>query len=62
MMLDSPVDAELVDRCAEAAYVAAMSLPKDAPRFEPWLSLSEYWRRLYRVQAAAVLAVVGVRL
>ena len=59
MMLDSPVDAELVDRCAEAAYVAAMSLPKDAPRFEPWVSLPEYWKRLYRVQAGAVITLIG---
>lgn len=57
--LQAPVDSTLVERSAEAAYVAAMSLPTDAPRFEPWESLSDYWKRIYRVQARAVIDLIG---
>lgn len=57
--LEAPIAPALVEKAAEAAYVAAMSTPADAPRFEPWQSLPEYWKRLYRVQARAVLEVVS---
>ena len=59
MSLDVPIDPATLDRAAEAAYNAAMGTVKDAPRFEPWVSLPEYWKRLYRVQAAAVISMIG---
>ena len=57
--LSAPVDDVLVERAAEAAYRAVMELPKDAPRYEPWVKLSEYWKRIYRVQVRAVLEVLS---
>ena len=59
MSLDAPIDPALIDRAAEAAYIAAMGTVKDTPRFEPWVSLPEYWKRLYRVQAGAVISMIG---
>ena len=59
MSLDAPVDPALLDRAAEAAYIAAMGTVRDTPRFEPWASLPEYWKRLYRVQAGAVISMIG---
>lgn len=58
-VLVAPVDATIVERAAEAAYLAGMGTVKDTPRFEPWVSLPEYWKRLYRVQAVAVIALIG---
>ena len=59
MSLNAPIDPATLDRAAEAAYIAAMGTVKDTPRFEPWVSLPEYWRRLFRVQAAAVITLIG---
>ena len=56
--LEAPIDSALLEKAAEAAYVAGMSMPADAPRFEPWHSLSDYWKRLYRVQARAVIELI----
>ena len=57
--LTTPTDTSLVERCAEAAYNAAMTTPKDHPQFEPWGNLPDYWKRLYRVQAAAIINLIG---
>ena len=57
--LSAPVDDVLVERAAEAAYRAVMELPKDAPVYESWGKLSEYWKRIYRVQVRAVLEVLS---
>jgi hypothetical protein len=57
--LDAPVDPALIDRAAEAAYIAAMGTVKDEARHEPWVSLPEYFKRLYRVQAAAIISMIG---
>ena len=57
--LDAPIDPALLDRAAEAAYKAAMNTVRDMPRFEPWATLPEYWKRLYRVQAGAVITLMG---
>ena len=59
MTLTAPIDPATLDRAAEAAYVAAMGTVRDMPRFEPWVSLPEYWKRLYRVQAGAVITMIG---
>lgn len=59
MTFTSPVDAFTVERAAEAAYIACMTMSKDAPRYEPWGKLSEYWKRIYRVQVRAVLEVLS---
>ena len=59
MNLSTPTDSALVERAAEAAYVAVMNMPKDTPVFEPWEKLSEYWKRIYRVQAEAILGVLS---
>jgi len=57
--LTAPIDPATIDRAAEAAYIAAMNTVKDTPRYEPWVSLPEYWKRLYRVQAGAVISMIG---
>jgi len=57
--LTAPIDPATIDRAAEAAYNAAMNTVKDTPRYEPWVSLPEYWKRLYRVQAGAVISMIG---
>jgi len=57
--LTAPIDPATIDRAAEAAYIAAMNTVKDTPRYEPWVSLPEYWKRLYRVQAGAVITMIG---
>ena len=59
MTLTAPIDPATIDRAAEAAYIAAMNTVKDTPRYEPWVSLPEYWKRLYRVQAGAVISMIG---
>ena len=59
MILTAPIDPALLDRAAEAAYIAAMGTVKDTPRYEPWGTLPEYWKRLYRVQAGAVITIIG---
>ena len=59
MTLTAPIDPATIDRAAEAAYIAAMNTVKDTPRYEPWVSLPEYWKRLYRVQAGAVITMIG---
>lgn len=56
--LMTPTDPAFIDRAAEAAYVATMTLSPDHPRYEPWQSLPEYWRRIYRAQAKAILEVL----
>ena len=49
---------DLIEEAAEAAYKACMSLRSEPDRpFEPWVSLPEWWRRTFRAQARAVLAV-----
>lgn len=58
-MLASGVDEAVVERAAEAAYVAVMESSGGGLKFEPWVSLSPYWKRIYRVQARAVLDVIG---
>jgi len=57
--LTAPIDPATIDRAADAAYIAAMNTVKDTPRYEPWVSLPEYWKRLYRVQAGAVITMIG---
>ena len=57
-LLEAPIDSTVLEKAAEAAYVAGMSMPVDAPRFEPWQSLPDYWKRLYRVQARAVIELI----
>jgi hypothetical protein len=53
------MSAELLERLAEAAYVAGMGMRTDkAQRIEPWASLPDHWKRIYRAQAQAVLDVV----
>lgn len=59
MKLSAPIDATLIDRAAQAAYQAAMRSVKNANTVEPWENLPEYWRRLYRVQAEAILQMIG---
>ena len=59
MTLTAPIDPATIDRAADAAYIAAMNTVKDTPRYEPWVSLPEYWKRLYRVQAGAVITMIG---
>lgn len=59
MTLTAAIDPALVERCAEAAYQAAMKSVKNQHTVEPWNELPEYWRRLYRVQATAILETVG---
>ena len=47
---------QAVEPAAQAAYAATMALRKDASMpYEPWDSLPEYWRRIYRAQVSAVL-------
>ena len=47
------VTADLVERCARAAYVAVMA---DAhPSRATWDELGEWRRRIHRIQARAVL-------
>ena len=59
MSLSTPVDAFTVERAAEAAYHAAMTFRGDNIIHEDWANLSAYWKRLYRVQAEAVLGVLS---
>jgi len=59
--LSVPVDATLLETAAKAAYSASMDLRGPGVRVEPWISLPEYWKRIYRVQAAAVIEVVDLR-
>ena len=59
MSLSTPVDPFTVERAAEAAYHAAMSMRGDDIIHEDWANLSAYWKRLYRVQAEAVLGVLS---
>jgi len=53
------MDANTVELAARAAHEAAMGLRSD-PRmpFEPWESLPERWRLIYRTQARAALEAV----
>lgn len=53
--VDTAPTAEEVESGARRAYAAAMTMRGAGVPFEPWESLPEYWRRLYRVQARAVL-------
>ena len=49
---------DLIEQAAEAAYRACLSLRSDPHQHtEPWASLPEWWRRTFRAQARAVLAV-----
>lgn len=59
MSLTAALDATVIERAAEAAYVAAMTSTTDPVPFEPWDKLNPYWRRLYRLQAEAIIRVVG---
>lgn len=56
--LTVPVDRALVERAAEAAYLATMSFRGPNIRFEPWSKLPEWWRRTYRAQAEAIIRMV----
>lgn len=49
--------AEQVEAAGRRGYEAAMSMRGPGVPFEPWGSLPEYWRRIYRAQARAVLTV-----
>lgn len=45
---------DTIERAAEAAYVATMTMREGASLpFEPWAKLPEWWKRIYRVQATA---------
>lgn len=61
-MLAPGVDEAVVERAAEAAYVAAMETFAGGVRFEPWVSLPLYWKRIYLVQARAVLDAISQHL
>lgn len=47
---------QVVEAAARAAYEDAMT--KKGTPFEPWETLPEYWRRIFRSQACAALAVI----
>ena len=57
--LRTAVDPAIVECAAEAAYHACMQMPKDHGRYEPWQSLPDYWKRTFRVQAAAVIQAIS---
>lgn len=49
-----------IEKAARAAYEAGMELRKDQRMpVEPWASLLEYWRKIYRAQAGAVLDLLN---
>jgi hypothetical protein len=51
--------AELLEQCAQAAYEAGMNLRHDKEqRMHPWASLPDYWKRIYRAQATAILNIL----
>ena len=57
--LSAPVDAELVERAAEAAYRASMTFRGDNIIYEAWSKLPDYWKQIYRAQTRAVLDVLS---
>lgn len=50
-------DPALVERCAEAAYMANQSFNDVITRTEPWGTLPAYWRRIFTAQAKAILDI-----
>lgn len=59
MSLSAPVDSELVERAAEAAYHAGMTFHGDNIIYEEWSKLPDYWKQIYRAQTRAVLEVLS---
>lgn len=67
--LSAPIDAALVERAAEAAYVATMTQKgAEALPFAPWTAMTgdtrrgelpEYFKRNFRTAARAVLEVIA---
>lgn len=49
---------EVVEAAARAAYEASQRFNRDGVRAEEWELLPEYWRRIFRAQATAALAVI----
>lgn len=50
---------DTIERAAEAAYRATMTMREGASLpFEPWEKLPEHWKRIYRVQVAAAVESV----
>lgn len=47
------IDDELIERCARAAYEAAVV--DGGPHREQWEGLPEYWQRQFRRQARVIL-------
>ena len=53
--LDVP---QVVEAAARAAYDSSQRFNRDSVRAEEWELLPEYWRRIFRAQARAALAVI----
>ena len=49
---------QVVEAAARAAYEASQRFNRDGVRAEEWELLPEYWRRIFRAQATAALAVI----
>ena len=49
---------QVVESAAKAAYEASQRFNRGSVRAEEWELLPEYWRRIFRAQATAALAVI----
>ena len=49
---------QIVETAAKASYGASQRFNRDGVRAEEWDLIPEYWRRIFRAQARAALAVI----
>lgn len=49
---------QIVEAAARAAYDSSQRFNRDSVRAEEWELLPEYWRRIFRAQARAAMAVI----